>query len=151
LRIDHKYLIGATQNLEMGTTERGLVSWVSATVDLLLAVFGFVIVFYPTVSLGNAVLGSTASASTVNLIIGILAVGGAYPVVAGDWSLGQLGEYILVLTVSVFGWGLLEMLVIVVSGRTIAGSNPIPQAIVLAAASLTAYLIVYRTRLTIVS
>ncbi|WP_458208687.1 hypothetical protein [Haladaptatus sp. NG-SE-30] len=131
--------------------ERGVVSWVSATVDFLLAVFGFIVVLYPMISLGNAVLGSPASASTVNVIIGVLAVGGAYPVVAGDWSLGQLGEYVFVLTASAFGWGLLGMLVILVSGRTIAGSNPVPQAIVWAAASLTAYLIVYRTQLTIFS
>ncbi|WP_231185389.1 hypothetical protein [Haladaptatus sp. DYF46] len=103
------------------------------------------------VSLGNAVLGSPASASTVNLVIGVLAVGGAYPVVAGDWSLGQLGEYVFVLTASAFGWGLLGMAVILVSGRTFAGSNPIPQATVWAAASLTAYIVVYRTQLTIFS
>ncbi len=135
----------------MGTAERGLVSWVSATVDFLLAACGFTIVLYPMVSLGNAVLGSPASASTVNLVIGVLAVGGAYPVVAGDWSLGQLGEYVFVLTASAFGWGLLGMAVILVSGRTFAGSNPIPQATVWAAASLTAYIVVYRTQLTIFS
>ncbi|GKZ14147.1 hypothetical protein [Haladaptatus sp. T7] len=133
----------------MGTAERGLVSWVSATVDFLLAVFGFIIVLYPMVSLGNAVFGSPASASTIGLVLGVLAVGGAYPMVAGDWSLGQLGEYVFVLTVATFGWGLLGMIVILVSGLSLAGSNPVPRAIVWVAASLTAYIVVYRTRLTV--
>lgn len=133
----------------MVTVERELASWMSATVDFLLAAVGFGIAFYPLVSLGNAVLGSPGSASMVTLVVGVLAVGGAYPVLAGDWSLGQLGEYVFVLIASAFGWGLVGMLLILASGLTLSGSNPVPQAALWATASLTAYVVVYRTQLSI--
>lgn len=133
----------------MVAVERGLGSWLSATVDFLLAVFGFILALYPLVSLGNAVLGSPGSTATVNMVVGALAVGGAYPVVAGDWSLGRLGEYVFVLIASAFGWGFMGMLVILVAGLTLSGSNPVPQAVLWVAASLTAYIVVYRTQLSI--
>lgn len=121
----------------------------SATVDFLLAVVGFILAFYPLVSLGNAILGSPGSAATVNLVVGVLAVGGAYRVVAGDWSLGELGEYVFVLTAAAFGWGLIGMLVVLTAGLTLSGSNPVPQAVLWATASLMAYIVVYRTQLSI--
>ena len=135
----------------MVALERGLGSWVSATVDFLLAVLGFTLALYPLVSLGNAVLGSPHSATTVNLVTSVLAFGGAYPVVAGGWSLGQLGEYVFVLFASALGWGLIGMLVILASGLTLSGSNPVPRAVLWATASLTAYIVVYRTQLSIIS
>ena len=135
----------------MVTLERELGPWVSATVDFLLAVLGFTLALYPLVSLGNAVLGSPHSATTVNLVTSVLAFGGAYPVVAGDWSLGQLGEYVFVLFASVLGWGLVGMLLILVSGLPLSGSNQVPQAVLWATASLTAYIVVYRTQLSIIS
>jgi hypothetical protein len=135
----------------MVALERELGSWVSATVDFLLAVLGFTLASYPLVSLGNAVLGSPHSAATVNLVTGVLAFGGAYPVVAGDWSLGQLGEYVFVLFASALGWGLIGMLLILASGLTFSGRNQLPQAVLWATASLTAYIVVYRTQLSIIS
>lgn len=87
----------------------------------------------------------------MNLATGVLAVGGAYPVVTGDWSLGQLGEYVFVLFASALGWGLVGVLLILVSGLTLSGSNPAPQAVLWVTASVTAYIIVYRTQLTIIS
>lgn len=131
----------------MATADQGLASWLSATLDVILAGIGFVLVLYPMISLGNAVLGSPVTASTVNLIVGVLALGGAYPVVAGDWSLGQLGEYVFVLLASAIGWGVIGMLVVLASGVTLAGSNRVPQAVVWSAAYLTAYIVVYRTTL----
>ena len=133
----------------MATAERGLDSWLSATLDLLLAVFGFVVVWYPTVSLANAVLGSPLSESTCNLLVGVLALGGSYPVVAGDWSLGRLGEYIFVFHVSAIGWGVVGMLPVLASGVSFAGGNRAPQAALVAVAHLTAYVLVYRAQLRI--
>lgn len=114
----------------MATAERGLDSWLSATFDLLLSILGFILVWYPMVSLGNAVFGFPISTSMSNLLVGVLALGGSYPVVAGDWSLGQLGEYIFVLVASAIGWGLIGMGAVLASGVSISGSNPAPQAAV---------------------
>lgn len=86
----------------MVAVERGA-GWVSATVDLLSAVFGLVLAAYPPVSLGNAAPGSPASAPTVGPVVGAVAVGGAYAVVAGEWSLGRVGEYVPVPVASAFG------------------------------------------------
>lgn len=135
----------------MATAERGSDSWLSATLDLLLSVLGFALVWYPMVSLGNAVLGFPVSTSTSHLLVGVLALGGSYPVVAGDWSLGQLGEYIFVLIASALGWGLIGMIAVLASGVSISGSNPAPQAAVWAAAYLTAYIVVYRTQWSVFS
>ncbi|WP_276260461.1 hypothetical protein [Haloglomus litoreum] len=128
----------------MATSERGLDSWLSATLDLLLAVLGFAVVWYPMVSLGNAVLGSPAAPATVDVVVAVLALGGAYPVVAGDWSLGRLGEYVFVLVASAIGWGLVGFLFVFASGMSLSGSDPVPQAAVWLAAYATAYAVVYR-------
>lgn len=135
----------------MATAERGLDSWLSATFDLLLSILGFILVWYPMVSLGNAVFGFPISTSMSNLLVGVLALGGSYPVVAGDWSLGQLGEYIFVLVASAIGWGLIGMGAVLASGVSISGSNPAPQAAVWAVAYLTAYIVVYRTQRSVFS
>ena len=135
----------------MATIEQELESWLSATIDFLLSILGFTLIWYPMVSLGNAVLGSLVSAATVNLIVGVFAFGGAYPVVAGDWSLGRIGEYIFVLIASAITWGFIGMVIVLVSRVSISGSNAVPQAMVWAAAYLTAYFIVYRTQLSIFS
>ncbi|SDY08751.1 hypothetical protein [Halopenitus persicus] len=133
----------------METADRGPESWVAATLDLLLGLIGLAIVLHPLISLWNTVLGSPVSPATVSLIVGVLAFGGAYPIVAGDWSLGRLGEYVVVLFASVLAWGLLGMVAILVSNVTIQGNNAAPQAIVWTAASLTAYLLVYRARVSL--
>lgn len=130
----------------MAAAERGFGSWVSATVDILLAVLAFGFIWYPMVSLGNAVLGGPASPSLLNWIVGVLAVGGAYTVIAGEWALGgQIGEYVFALIASALLWGFIGMLVIFLSGISVAGDNPVPEAMMWSAAYLTAYIVVYRT------
>lgn len=128
----------------MATAERDSSTWFSATCDLLLAVLGFALVWYPFVSLGNAVLGTPVADTTVTAVVGVLALGGAYPVLAGDWSLGRLGEFVFALTASAFAWGILGMLCVLAFDLTIAGSDRRPQAAVWAVAYATAYLLVYR-------
>ncbi|WP_080510492.1 hypothetical protein [Halorubrum coriense] len=130
----------------MATAEREFDSWLSATLDFLFSAFGLVLVWYPMVSLGNAVLGFPVSASTRNLLVGVLAFGGSYPVVAGDWSLGRLGEYVFVLLASVLAWGFVGTVAVLAWEASFSGSNPAPQAAVWAAAYLTAYFVVYRTQ-----
>lgn len=130
----------------MAAAERGFSSWVSATVDILLAVLAFGLIWYPMVSLGNAVLGAPASPSLVNWVIGVLVLGGAYTVIAGDWELrGGTGEYVCVLIPSALGWGVIGMVAIRLSGISVSGDNLVPQAMMWAAAYLTAYIVVYRT------
>lgn len=135
----------------MATSERGLDSWLSATLDLLLAVLGFTVVWYPMVSLGNVVLGSPVAPATVDAVVAVLALGGTYPVVAGDWSLGRLGEYVFVLVASAIGWGLVGLLFVLASGVTLSGSDRAPQAAVWLAAYVTAYVVVYRAEIRIFS
>ena len=127
----------------MDTVEHNIKGWVWATVDVLLAVFGLTIVLYPAVSLGNAVVAEPLAEPYVNLIVGILALGGAYPFVAGDWSLGHLGDYIFVLTVTVLGIGVVIMGSLVVAGIELPGSNPVPQAVLFGLSSTVAYFLVY--------
>lgn len=133
----------------MATAEGGVDSWFGATVDVLLSVLGFLLVWYPLVSVGNAVLGTPVSAATVDLVVGVLALGSAYPVVAGDWSLGRVGEFAFVLVAAAVGWGLVGMVLVLASGVRLSGGNPAPQAAVWAAAYLTAYVVVYRTELSL--
>jgi len=133
----------------MATALRGLDDWLSATFQVLLAVVGIAVVLYPIASLGNTLLGSPVSPATVNLIVGVLALGAAYPVVAGDWSLGRLGEYVFALVVSAVCWGVVGMVLVVVSGIHLSGSDPVPQAALWTAAYLSAYVLVYRFRLPI--
>ena len=130
----------------MGTAEPEPDSWVSATLDYLLSILGFTLIWYPLLSVGNAALGAPASVQTVNVLVGVLAFGGAYPVVAGDWSIGRLGEYVFVFFASALGWGLVGMVVVLASGVSLSGSSAVPQAVVWVAASLTAYLVVYRSQ-----
>lgn len=130
----------------MTTIGREVDSWLSAILDFLLAVLGFVVVWYPMVSLGNVVLGSPISEPLSNLLVGVLVFGSSYPVVAGDWSLGQLGEYVFALLVAVLGWGIVGAVAVLAWRASFSGSNPGPQAAVWAAAYLTAYVVVYKTQ-----
>jgi hypothetical protein len=129
----------------MSTVGQALDEWLSATTDFLLALLGFAIIWYPAVSVGNAIFGSPVSTATTRLIVGVLAFGGAYPVVAGDWSLGRLGEFVFVLTASALGWGAVGMVGLLISGTTLSGRSALPQAVVWIVAYLTAYVVVYRS------
>ena len=113
-------------------------SWLGATVDVLLASATLGVLWYPALSVGNEVLGSPLTASSVTLFAGTLAIGSAYPFVAGPWSLGRLGEFCFVFVIAVFALGVVGAAVVVVSGLELSGSNPLPSAVLLAAAYLVA-------------
>jgi len=128
----------------MASPARESDSWAAATLDFLLAAGGFVLVWYPIVHFGNALLGAPATDATVNLVVGVLAFGGAYPVVAGDWSLGRLGEFVFVLFAGVLGWGAVGAVLVLASGASLSGGDVAPLTLVWAAAYATAYAVVYR-------
>ncbi len=122
---------------------KSLSSTASATVDLLMAAFGLGIVFYPALSVGNHLFGSPLDEATISFVVGILAVGGSYPFVAGDWSLGRLGDYIFAFSASAIAIGLVGAVVIVSFGFDIAGGNPITEAVTIGVAYGIAYLFVF--------
>ncbi len=127
------------------TVSEGWASWASATLDVVPAWIGVAIVAYPLVAVGNAVLGAPLADGTVHLVVGVVALGGAYPVVAGPWSLGGLGAFTLALVGAALAWGVLGLVAILAAGLSIPGSNRLPQAAVWAAAYLTATVLVTRT------
>ncbi|SHH00445.1 hypothetical protein [Halobaculum gomorrense] len=133
----------------MATAEQGDRLLALSNLRPIVGILGFTIVWYPVLSVSNTVLGTPIADTTVNLFVGILAFGGAYPVVAGDWSLGQLGDFAFVLTASAIGLGIVGMVSVLALDVTISGSNRMPQAIVWGAAYVTAYLVMYRTELSI--
>lgn len=114
-------------------------SWLGATVDVLLATAVLGVLWYPALSVGNELLGSPLAASTVTLLVGTLALGSAYPFVAGPWSLGRLGEFCFVFVLAVFALGVLGAAAVVISGVTLSGGDPRPSAVLLGAASLVAF------------
>jgi|SRR6056297_2910818 len=126
-------------------------SWLWATVDVLFAFIGFVVVFYPPVSFGTEVLGVSLAPSTVNLVVAVLALGGAYPVVAGDWSLGRLGEFMFVLVASAMVTAVAAMICIAVSGIRLASDTLVFRVTVWGLAYLLAYVVVYRTNVSVLT
>ncbi|MFC7045184.1 hypothetical protein ACFQH6_06965 [Halobacteriaceae archaeon GCM10025711] len=122
----------------------GLRSVVGATVDVSLAVAALAVVCYPAVSVGNALLGAPLDDATVRLAVGVVALGGAYPFVAGDWSLGRLGDYVFAFVVAAFAAGVVGAAVVLLFDLDVAGSDPLPQGLLFATAYLVAYLVAFR-------
>ncbi|WP_135852677.1 hypothetical protein [Halorussus salinus] len=134
----------------MRTAETRPDSWLWATVDVFLAFVGFVVVFYPLVTFGNEILGFPVTQSTVNLVVAVLALGGAYPVVAGDWSLGRLGEFTFVLVASAMVTAVAAMIFMVASGTQLASDTLLFRVAVWGLAYLLAY-VVYRTNVSVLT
>lgn len=126
----------------MGAIRRQLEDAFWATTDVFLSTFGLGMVFYPLVLTTNELLGAPLTESQVTLFVLVLALGGSYPFVAGDWSLGFLGEYVFVFTASVLGIGLLGAVGIVVSGVELSGSDPLPRAVLFALAYVVSFVLV---------
>jgi hypothetical protein len=83
----------------MATPRTEAEGFLGPTVDLLAAALGIGIVTYPLVENLLAVIGTTVPGpGAVTLVV---AVGGSYPFVAGPWSLGRLGDYVLAWIASV--------------------------------------------------
>lgn len=123
----------------MSAVRRSVDSWLHATVDVALAVLALTFALFPALAVGNGLVGEPLSPSTVSLVVGVLALGGAYPFVAGDWSLGALGEFVFAFVVAAFGWGIVGAIAILASGAEFTGGDPRPGAAVVALAYLTAF------------
>jgi hypothetical protein len=116
-------------------------SWTTATADLLLAAIGLGVLLYPGVATANAVLGEPVAPPTVRLTITVVAVGGTYPFIAGDWSLGRLRDTALAFLAGTLAVGLA---VVAALGLELPGGDPRPGFAVVALAYLLAYLLVHR-------
>ena len=121
-------------------------SWGDATVDFLLAAAGLSVVVFPALSVvvalgtGNP-LGS-GPAGTVALVV---AVGGSYPFVAGDWSYGRLGRFVGTLIVTTAAGSLLGLAVL--SRTDLALPDPVlARAAVLAVAYPAATVVAFTDR-----
>ncbi|MFD1514256.1 hypothetical protein [Halomarina rubra] len=126
----------------MSTTDDGLFERaVLPTVDLLLAAFGLAVLAYPLVTVTDAALGGPLSASGVRTVVAVVAVGGAYPFVAGDWALGRLSEFVFVLTATALGVSACLFVVAVVFGTTVSTSDATARAIVVGLTYLVAALV----------
>lgn len=133
----------------MSIVKEGADTWVWATVDTVFSVFAFVVIWYPALHYTNKLVGFPLDESRVAFGVGVLALVSAYPFVAGNVSLGDLGEYLFLFLVAAFGWGIVGMIVIIGSGLVLSGSDVVPQAVVWGLAYFTAYLVVFRTKTTI--
>lgn len=89
------------------------------TVDVLAATVGLGFVTYP---LARSVLSLLGGPLPAGLVTGVVAVGGAYPFVAGPWSLGTLGDYVLVWTAWVVALAAVALAVAMLAG----GLAPVP-------------------------
>jgi len=76
-------------------------SWAGATADLLLAAVGLYLALFPGFSVLYAlVTGSDLFAQLPQTVAFVVAVGGTYPFVAGDWSHRRLAVFVVALYVA---------------------------------------------------
>ena len=76
-------------------------SWAEATADLLLAAVALSLALFPGFSVLYAVLtGADLFAQTPQVVALVVAVGGTYPFVAGDWSYRRLAVFVVALYVA---------------------------------------------------
>ena len=125
-------------------TSDALDSWLSATMDVSLAILGWTILFVPILSISNRLLGSPLTDSTLGIALVVLAVVATYPVMIGTVSLGDLGEFLFLAVGSALVWGLVLLLALAMVGDFFDGGEPLPEAFLLAVAYLSAYLLLYR-------
>jgi hypothetical protein len=85
-------------------------SWAEATVDFLLAAVGLYVVVFPALSVAVALAtGEPLGVGPAGGIAFVVAVGGSYPFVAGDWSYGRLGRFVAGLLVTTAAGSLLGL------------------------------------------
>lgn len=124
-------------------------SWAGATVDTVLSILVLVVIWYPAVHYTNILAGYPLSEPNVSVAVSVLAFGSSYLFVAGHLSIGDLGEYLFVLLVSVILWGIFGTIVTIAAGMSFSGSDYTPLAVTWGLAYLSAYIIVFRTKSTV--
>ncbi|NHN40186.1 hypothetical protein G9C85_00865 [Halorubellus sp. JP-L1] len=127
----------------MGSAAREATSWLLATLDFVFAFVGVGAVAYPTLRLVAELAGPTVPRGLVPLAAFALAFGASYPYVAGDWSLGRLGEFLFVAIASTLAWGVLVAGVVLALDLPSYPADPAPAATAWTLALATAYAVVY--------
>jgi len=85
----------------------GLRSWFDPTVDVILATLGLYLVVAPAFTVGYALaFDAPLFAQPPQTAAVVVAVGGSYPFVAGDWSYRRLAVFVIALYVASGGIGL---------------------------------------------
>ena len=74
----------------------------SATADVLSAFLALAVVVGLPLSIGNDLLGNPLSTWIVERVVFVVALGGAYPFVAGDWPLAKLTDFALAAVLTLF-------------------------------------------------
>jgi hypothetical protein len=128
----------------VSTPSTELRSVASATFDLLFAAFGLGLLLLPGAVVCNALLGEPVPRPLVERGVGVVALGGAYPFVAGNWSLHRLGDTLVAFVGGALAAGVVGAVTVVVLGLDLSGSDPRPQFAVVAVGYLTAFLLVHR-------
>jgi hypothetical protein len=84
-----------------GVASVTLRSWGHATVDFLIAAVGLFVVVFPALSVVvTLVTGDPLGAGSAGFVAFVVATGGSYPFVAGDWPYGRLGRFVAALLVT---------------------------------------------------
>ncbi|WP_415382105.1 hypothetical protein [Halosimplex sp. TS25] len=108
-------------------------SWATATVDFLLAALGLYLALAPAFTVVYALVAdATLFAGPPQTAAAVVAVGGSYPFVAGDWSYRRLLVFVVALYVASGAAGLAGLAVL----RTLDVS--LPSAVVARAGALAA-------------
>ncbi|WP_227130700.1 hypothetical protein [Halorubellus salinus] len=127
----------------MENTTGSVRSWLLATVDFAFAFLGVAAIAYPTLALAGALVGSPTLRALVPVLTFVLAFGASYPYVAGDWSLGRLGEFLFVAVAGSLAWGALVAGVVLALDLATVPGDPAPIATAWTLALATAYAVVY--------
>jgi len=122
-------------------------SWAEATVDFLLAAVGLYVVVFPALSVAVALAtGEPLGVGPAGAVAFVVAVGGSYPFVAGDWSYGRLGRFVAGLLVTTATGSLLGLALL--SRTDLALPDPVlARAAVLAVAYPVAAVVAFTDRL----
>lgn len=84
----------------MTTPSRTTRSWATATVDTVAVFLAAVVILFPVTDALGTVIGLPSGG--IRVVIGVVAFGVTYPVVAGEWSMGTLGEYFFAFVAATF-------------------------------------------------
>ncbi|SEW30554.1 hypothetical protein [Halobacterium jilantaiense] len=95
--------------------------FLAATADVASAVVAIALVVGIPLSIGNGLLGTPLPGRVVGLLVFVVALGGAYPFVAGDWPLAKLTDFALA---AVLTW--LAVAAFVTFGLLAAGDGGLP-------------------------
>ena len=138
----HSFL--AAEHVGVSTPSTGLRSVANATFDLLFAAFGLGLLLLPGAVGCNAVFGEPLPRPLVERAVAVVALGGSYPFVAGDWPLRRLGDTLVAFVGGALAAGVIGAVTVIVLGLNLAGSDPRPQFAVVAVGYLVAFLLVHR-------